>query len=351
MSRTVLVRLMGMTISLLRTLFTDRENLVLENLALRQQLAVLKREKPRSNSSRAGRTFWAVLKETWAGWVDSLIIVKPDTVVRWHRERFKNHWRKISRGRPGRPRISVELRKLIRRIASENPSWGVPRLQSELLKLGFVVSVTTVERYRPTRPTDPAKAELWKAFLRNHMPEIAAMDFCTVPTATFKVLYCFFVIHHHRRRILHFNVTEHPTMEWVIQQLRETFSSITCARYVIHDRDSKFGAAVADWLKGAGIKPVRISFRAPWQNGIAERWVRSLRTELLDHVIVLNEAHTRRLIAGYVSYYNEDRCHLTLDGDSPEHRPIQPRPPGDAEVVALPRVGGVHRRYEWRQAA
>ena len=351
MSRTVLVRIMGMTISLLRTLFADRENLVLENLALRQQVAVLKREKPRPALEELDRTFWAVLKETWAGWMDSLIIVTPETVVRWHKERFKKYWRELSRGRPGRPRVPIDTRNLIRRIAMENPSWGTPKILAELRKLGFEVSESTVDRYRPRRPPDPARAEQWKVFLRNHMPEIAAMDFCTVPTASFKVLYCFFVIHHHRRRILHFNVTEHPTAQWVIQQLREAFESTSSARFLIHDRDTTFGAAVAAWFSAAGMKSVRIGFRSPWQNGIAERWIRSLRTELLDHVVVLNEAHARRQIAGYVSYYNEDRCHLTLDGDSPEHRPIQPRPPGDAEVVSLPRVGGVHHRYEWRQAA
>ena len=183
------------------------------------------------------------------------------------------------------------------------------------------------------------------------MPEIAAMDFCTIPTASFKVLYCFFVIHHNRRRILHCNVTEHPTTQWVIQQLREAFGGLPDARFMIHDRDKNFRAGVPGWFQAAGILPIQIGFRSPWQNGIAERWIKSLKTELLDHVVVMNEAHARRLIGDYVDYYNEDRCHTTLEGDSPEHRPVQPRPPGEAEVVALPRVGGLHRRYEWRNVA
>ncbi len=351
MSRTVLVRLIEMTISMLRTLFVDRENLVLENLALRQQVAVLKREKPRPTLEELDRTFWAVLKESWTGWVDSLIIVTPETVVRWHQERFKKHWRKISQVRPGRPRVPIDTRNLIRRIALENPSWGTPKIQAELRKLGYKVSESTVKRYRPRRQPDPSRAEQWQTFLRNHMPEIAAMDFCTIPTASFRVLYCFFIIHHNRRRILHCNVTEHPTTQWVIQQLREAFGGLPDARFMIHDRDKNFRAGVPGWFQATGILPIQIGFRSPWQNGIAERWVKSLKTELLDHVVVMNEAHARRLIGDYVDYYNEDRCHTTLEGDCPEHRPIQPRPPGEAEVVALPRVGGLHRRYEWRDAA
>ena len=349
MSPRVLVKVMEMLLSLVRALFGRRADLALENLALRQQVAALKRERPRPSLDDFDRAFWVALKEQWSRWSDNLILVTPGTVVRWHRASFKKHWGRISRRRPGRPGTSAEVRTMIQRMAKEN-SWRAPRIHAELLKLGVNVSQATVSRYLPKRAPDPDKVAGWKAFLKNHMPEIAAMDFVTIPTATFKVLYCLFIIHHDRRRILHFNVTANPTAAWVLQQLREVFFDDPCIRYLVHDRDSKF-AGVADWLKSAGAKSVLTSYRSPWQNGICERWVLTLRRELLDHVVVCSEAHARRLISNFVVYYNEDRCHLTLNKDSPEPRPIQARPSGNAEVIAIPRVGGIHHRYEWRDAA
>ena len=216
--------------------------------------------------------------------------------------------------------------------------------------MGIDLGEATVSRYLPKRPPEPDKVDRWKAFLRNHLPEIAAMDFVTIPTASFKVLHCLFFIHHDRRRILHFNVTTHPTAAWVLQQLREVFFDEPCIRYLIHDRDSKF-SGVAKWLESTGAKYVLTSYRSPWQNGICERWVLTLRRELLDHVVVFNEAHARRLISEFLEYYHRDRCHLSLNKDSLQGRPIQARPSDDAEVIAIPRVGGIHHRYEWRDAA
>jgi len=189
------------------------------------------------------------------------------------------------------------------------------------------------------------------AFLKNHREVITGLDFFTVPTLTFRVLYCFFVIAHNRRRILHFNVTDHPTADWVIQQLRETFTDCGAYRYTILDRDDKFNDEVLAMLKSCGAKPIRTSRQSPWQNGIAERWVGSCRRELLDHVIVLNEAHLRRLLRGYVSYYHQDRTHDALGKETPEGRLIQARPSAVAEVVGMPRVGGLHHRYKWSVAA
>ena len=270
-------------------------------------------------------------------------------VVKWHKRGFKKHWHKLSRRRPGRPRAPAEIRSLICRMPSDN-DWGAPRIHAELLKLGIDISQATVTRYLPKSQPAPDNVARWKAFLKNHMPEIAAMDFVTIPTASFKVLYCLFIIHHDRRRILHTNVTASPTAAWVLQQLREVFFDGPGIQCLIRDRDTKF-AHVARWLKSASAVSVLAGYRSPWQNGIPERWVLTLRRELLDHVVVLSEAHARMLIADFVAYYNEDRCHLALNKDPPEPRPIQTRPRGDAEVVAIPRVGGIHHRYEWRDAA
>jgi transposase InsO family protein len=217
--------------------------------------------------------------------------------------------------------------------------------------LGFEVSERSVSRYLIRLRCSDGARQLWRTFLRNHRDAIATLDFFTVPTASFRLLYGLFVIEHGRRRILHFNVTAHPTSEWIMQQLREAFPDSPPYRYVIMDRDSKFNGEVIELLKATGLKPVRTSVRSPWQNGVAERWVGSCRRELLDHVIIFNEEHLRRLVRSYLSYYHEDRTHLGLQKETPGRRPAQQKPSPHAEIDALPRVGGLHHRYVWREAA
>ena len=224
-------------------------------------------------------------------------------------------------------------------------------VQGDKVKLGFDVSERTVSRYiRRLSPPEQAR-KLWATFLRNHREVITAMDFFTVPTLTFRILYCFFVIEHDRRKILHFNVTEHPTAPWIVQQLREAFPESCPYRYAVLDRDGKFGEEVAELLTSSGMKPTRTSAASPWQNGIAERWIGSCRRELLDHLIVLNEAHLRRLIRDYISYYHADRIHDSLEKDAPTMRPVSSKPAPSAPLVSFPRMGGLHHRYDWGQAA
>ncbi len=275
-----------------------------------------------------------------------MIIVKPETVVRWHRDGFMSYWRWKSR-KVGRPRIVSEIPALIRRMVREN-DWGAPRVHEELLKLGHDVSERTVSRYLPRKPTDPDAIERWKAFLRNHRDVICGMDFLTVPTVTFGVLYVFFIIDHALRRIRHVNVTAHPSATWVIQQLREAFPFDETLRYLVLDRDAIFRGRVKAAIKDFEMEPKLISNRSPWQNGVAERWVGTLRRELLDHVVVFNEKHLLRLVLDYVAYYNEDRCHLSVEKDAPVPRPVMAKPSTTAKVVGLPRVGGLHHRYDWR---
>lgn len=332
--------------------FRSRYNLSLEILALRQQLGVLKRKRPRPRLRMQDRMFWILLRRLWPAWRNVLVIVKPETVAGWHRAGFRLFWRLRSRPRRlGRPRIDAELRALIRRMVEENATWGAPRIHGELLKLGFDVSERTVSRYirRLSPPTQARK--LWATFLRNHREVITAMDFFTVPTLTFRVLYCFFIIEHGRRKIVHFNVTEHPTGPWIAQQLREAFPEYCAYRYAILDGDAKFGTEVADVLIQCGMKPVRTSPASPWQNGISERWIGSCRRELLDHVVVLNDVHLRRLIREYVSYYHADRIHDSLEKDAPVTRPVSPKPNESARLVSFPRIGGLHHRYDWQEAA
>src|SRR5262249_29761875 len=251
----------------------------------------------------------------------------------------------------GRPKIDTEVRSLIHQMVKENSTWGAPRIHGELLKLGFEVSERTVSRYvRRLSPPEQAR-KLWATFLRNHRELITAMDFFTVAALNFRILCCFFIIEHGRRQILHFNVTEHPTSSWIVQQMREAFPGSCRYRYAILDGDAKFGEGVTDMLEGDGIKPVRISPASPWQNGAAERWIGSCRRELLDHLIVLNDVHLRRLIRDYISYYHADRIHDSLEKDTPSTRPVSSKPNQSARLISVRRIGGLHHRYDWQQAA
>jgi len=293
-----------------------------------------------------------MLRHIWPAWGNALIIVKLETVVSWHRAGFRLFWRIRSWStKSGRPKIGGEVRKLIRQMVEENPTWGAPRIHGELLKHGFDISERTVSRYlRRISPSGQSK-KAWTTFLRNHLEVITAMDFFTVPTLTFRVLYCFFVIEHGRRKILDFNVTEHPTASWIVQQLRDVYSDSHPYQYAILDRDAKFGTDVIEFLKASSIKPKHTSPSSPWQNGVAERWIGSCRLELMDHVIALNESHLRRLIRDYISYYHSDRTHDSLEKDCPEIRSISFKPDGSSGIASIPRVGGLHHRYTWRQAA
>jgi len=235
-------------------------------------------------------------------------------------------------------------------MAIEN-SWGAPRVHGELRMLGFDVSERTVSRYLRGLRRRPEARQSWLAFLRNHRELIAAMDLFVVCTATFRLLYILFVIRHGRRQIVHFNVTEHPTAAWVVQQVREAFPFDTAPKDLVFDRDSIFSAQVVGAVKAVGAEPTRTSYRAPWQNGTAERWIGCVRAELLDHVVVLDEMHLRRLLREYVAYHHEDRTHLGLAKETPMQRTVDPRPSPAARIVALPRVGGLHHRYAWRDAA
>jgi len=320
-------------------------------VALRLQLSVLKRKNPRPRLSPWDQLFWVFLRRVWSRWAEVLVVVKPETVVRWPRGVARLYWRFLSRRKEsGRPRISSELRQLIERMAKENPTWGAPRIHGELLKLGFDVSERTVSRYlfRVGRNGDARKVRL--VFLKNHREVIAAMDFFTVPTATFRVLYFFFVISHSRRRVRHINATEHPTSCWIVQQLREAFPDDTAPRYLILDRDRKYKGAATEVLRSMNSELIRTAYQSPWQNGVAERWVGSCRRELLDHVIVVNEGHLRRLVREYLSYYHEDRIHDGLGKDTPDERPVERREAGHRKVVSMPRLGGLHHRYTWRAA-
>jgi putative transposase len=305
---------------------------------------VLKRRHPKPRIGLFDKLFWVAVRRFWLGWKQSLIVVTPETVVRWHRAGFHLYWRLISKSKTqlGRRPTSQEIRGLIFRMVVENPTWGAPRIHGELLMLGFDLSERTISRWMKRAPRGPEPAKRWLAFLRNHREAIAAMDFFAAPTITFGVLYCFFVIGHDRRRILHFNVTKHPTSSWIIQQLREAFPFESALRFLIFDRDAKYGL-VPVGVRSLKMVPVRTAFESPWQNGVAERWVESCRRDLLDHVIAVNERHLKRLLSEYVRYYHEDRTHLGLGKGTPNSRVPSSSSGG---VLSQERLGGLHHRYD-----
>jgi putative transposase len=329
--------------------FRSRNQQAIVELALRQQLATYAHTELKPRLMPIDRAFWVALFRFWPPWRDALVIVKPDTVIRWHRKGFRLYWRSISKRGPGRPSISHELQTLIRRLADDN-GWRARKIHAELEKLGFSVGLATVARYLPKRAPDHGKQQRWMTFLRNHKDAIAAMDFFVVPTVRFRLLYVWFVIDHERRRIIHFNVTTSPTAGWVMQQLREAFPDDSAPRFLILDNDSIFSAKVTESIRSLGTESKRTAFRSPWQNGLAERWVGTCKREIIDHIIVINEDHLRRILRDYVDYYNADRVH-TVIRDAPDRRATEARPSPGAEVVGHARVGGLHHRYSWKEAA
>jgi putative transposase len=320
----------------------SRGHLALENLALRQQLALLQKRSKRPQFGRLDRLFWVWLSQRWSGWRDALCLVRPETVVRWHRQGFRAFWTWKSRRRgPGRPPVGSELKALIQKMSFANPLWGAPRIHGELLKLGFDISQRSVARLMPRRRKPPSQS--WKTFLENHFADLASVDFFVVPTVTFRILFVFVVLLQHRRQVVHFNVTDSPTAAWTAQQIVEAFPEDSAPRYLLRDRDAVYGDVFRKRLKSLDIGEVLTAARSPWQNPYAERMIGTLRRELFDHVIVLDERHLRRRLDRYLRYYHGARTHLSLAKDAPDSRPVEP--PELGPVVALPQVGGLHHRY------
>ena len=333
----------NMTFVFLRAFFRERLELAAENLALRQQLAVQQRSVKRPKLRQRDRIFWVWMSMFWSNWQSELLIVKPDTVTKWHRLGFKLYWTWKSRtGRKdGRPKIDKEVRDLIKKMSRENLTWGAPRIRAELALLGYEIAESTVRKYidwsgKPSSPT-------WRTFLKNHAADTAAIDFFTVPTATFRVLFCFIVLEHSRRRIVHFNVTSNPTAEWTGIEIVQAFPYDTVPKYLLRDNDAIYGKEFRTKVEAMGMEEVKITPYSPWQNPFAERVIGSIRRECLDHMIILGESHLRRVMQEYVDYYHESRPHQSLDRNAPVPREIES--PSEGEVISIPHLGGLHHRY------
>jgi transposase InsO family protein len=327
--------------------FRSRAALQLEILALRHQIGVLQRSVKRPKLTPADRLLWAWLSTAWQDWKSGAFLLKASTVVGWHRKGFGLFWTwKIRRRKPGRPVVPKDVRELIRTMSRDNPLWGAPRIYGELLKLGIEIGETSVSKYMVRRRRPPSQT--WRTFLDNHLKSMVSVDFFTVPTIRFQILYVFLVLAHDRRRIVHFAVTMHPTAEWTAQQLREAFPWDTAPRYLLRDRDRIFGADFVEQVKAMGIEQVLSAPRSPWQRAYVERVIGTIRRECLDHMIVFNERCLRRHLQNFVNYYHRSRTHLALEKDSPEPRPIQG--PEAGRIIGIPEVGGLHHRYERRAA-
>src|SRR5712672_726651 len=311
-----------------------------ENAVLRHQLNVLRRRlHGRVRFTNHDRWFFIQLCRWFPSILKVLTIIQPETLVRWHRAGFRCYWRWKSLPLGGRPQIDTKLRALIRRMSMENPLWGAPRIHGELLKLGFEVAQSSVAKYMVKRRGPPSQR--WQTFLRNHAPDIAAMDLFVVPTIGFKLLYGFVIIRLDRRDVVWISVTTNPTADWIARQITEAFPWNEAPRYMVRDRDRIYGAVVTRRLRAMGIRDKPIAPASPWQNGFAERLIGSIRHECLDHIIVLGEVHLRRIMKSYARYYNGFRTHRSLNKDTPNSRPVQRFGPISSYAI----LAGLHHHY------
>jgi transposase InsO family protein len=321
-------------------LFKSRSRLEAENLFLRHQLNVALRRAPHRLQLRGSdRALLVWMVRLWPRLLDTVQVVEPETILRWHRAGFKVFWRWKSRNRAGRPKIDRGLRDLIQRISRENPLWGASRIHGELLMLGFEVAQSTVSKYMVRGRNPPSQT--WKTFLRNHAQAIAAIDMCVVPTLTFDLLFAFLVLGHGRRQLLWIEVTRHPTAEWLARQITEAFPWSSAPAYLVRDNDSAYGHVFTHRLRAMGIRDRPISPRSPWQNSHVERLIGTVRRECLDRILIFGEQHLRRVLASYAAYYNQARTHLALQKDAPFHRAVQ----RSGAVVAIPILAGLHHQY------
>ncbi len=321
-------------------LFKSRFRLAAENTALRHQVNILGRRAPRRlHLSHADRVFFVALYRLWPEILSAISIIQPDTIIRWHRRGFRGYWRRKSRGMPGRPRISQDIRQLIRTMSIANPLWGAPRIHGELLMLGIDVAQSSVSKYMARGRCPPGQS--WRTFLCNHSDGIASLDLFVVPTLGFKLLFGLVVLRHKRRQLVHVAVTAHPTAEWLARQITEAFPWETAPTYLIRDRDGSYGAVFKRRVRSMGIRDRPTAPRSPWQNGCCERLIGSVRRECLDHMVVVNEAHLSRILREYARYYNGVRTHLALEKNMPHGRPVLDSGP----ITAAPWLGGLHHSY------
>ncbi len=335
------------TLGFTHDLARSKPQLVIENALLRQQLIVLNRSVKRPRLTRRDRALFVLLASRLPTWRDALLIIKPETVLRWHREGFQLFWKQKSRTSSRQPKLASETIMLIKEMTANNRLWGADRIRGELLKLEINVAKRTIQRYmRQARPSPPG-GQTWATFLRNHANEMWACDFLHVTDIFFRPLFAFFITELGSRRIVHVGVTRSPTDDWAAQQLREATPFGLAPKYLIRDNDAKYGLHFSAVAVGSGLEVLRTPIMAPRANAICERLLGSVRRECLAHIMIVSEAHLRRVLNEYVAYFNQSRPHQGIDQPvpDPENTPV-----GTAEkVVSFPVLNGLH--HEYRRAA
>ncbi|MHC4944427.1 MAG: transposase [Planctomycetota bacterium] len=333
-------------------LLSPRAKLAARLLASESQLAIYthrisQKKEPRPSFSPAFRFLWATLSRYWSGWRSAAHLMQPATVLKWHRQGFRLYWRWKFRKR-GRPKVDADMRKLIKQLSTENRLWSAERIHDHLVLLGFdPPNPDTIRKYMVKPDPSRGSSQTWLTFIRNHLHESWAIDFCTVPTLAFKVLYVFVILDHSKRQVLHFNITRYPCMDWVILQLKDAMPFDRQPRFLFRDNDGIYGNGVGAFLTMCGIEEVRTAYHSPWQNPFVERFFGTLRRELLNHIVPINEKHCYRLIKEYIEdYYHPERPHMGLDGDTPVPHPRPAKSSLGSELHAIPILGGLHHKYQ-----
>jgi transposase InsO family protein len=338
----------SLPLATLTDLGRSKSELLAENALLRQQLIVLRRQVKRPTFTRTDRIFLVLLARLVRTWQQALVIVQPETVLRWHREFFHLYWKRKSKTYTHQPKVAVETIALIREMARNNRLWGAERIRGELLKLGIRVCKRTIQKYmRNVRPRQP-RGQKWSTFLRNHAANIWACDFLQVTDLFFRPLFAFFLIELKSRKVIHVGVTRSPTDAWAAQQLREATPYGQAPKYLIRDNDCKFGFCFARVATTSGIKLLKTPYHVPRANSICERFMRSVRQECLDHLLILQEKQLERMLRSYVAYFNQARPHQGIAQQIPEpSRSALSSHHAGEKVIAVPVMGGLHHDYRW----
>ncbi len=327
----------------------SRAQLIAENALLRQQLIVLQRQVKRPRLTPADRLWFLLLANRLSHWKEALLIFQPETVLRWHRQGFRLFWKFKSRNRGGRPRLSADTIALIQQMAKENRLWGAPRIRGELLKLGITLATATIQKYMRAARPDRAPSQTWSVFLKNHAQAIWACDFLPVIDLCFRTIYVFFIVELGSRRVVHFGVTRNPTDAWVAQQLREGTAFGWAPRFLIRDRDGKYGDTFMRVAKGTRIEMVKTPYRAPKANAICERFLGSVRRECLDHIFILGERQLYGVIKEYLQFFNQARPHQGIEQRIPAEIQPEGRVESAGKIISFPVLGGLH--HDYRRAA
>jgi len=338
----------SLPLTTLTDLGRSKSELLAENALLRQQLIILRRQVKRPACTKTDRILLVLLARLVRTWQQTLVIVQPDTLLRWHRELFRLYWKRTSKAASRQSKVAEETIALIREMAKKNRLWGAERIRGELLKLGLRVCKRTVQKYMRHVRTQQPRGQTWSTFLHTHAAQVWACDFIQITDLFFRPLFAFFIIERASRKVIHVGVTRSPTDSWVAQHLREATPYGQAPKYLIRDNDSKFGSCFARVATTSAIEMLKTPVHAPRANAVCERFLRSVRQECLDHLLILQERQLQRVLNAYVGYFNQARPHQGMAQQIPDRlRSVPSSQDARHKVIALPVMGGLHHDYRW----